>query len=81
MSEDCRNCLNEAAGICACTDSLYFCEQIPDMVCPLYDPMLPVCEYAETEESDDWLDANVDGVSVDGVPLDGHYLDHLINDL
>ena len=47
MSEDCRNCLNEAAGICACTDSLYFCEQIPDIVCPLYDPMLPVCESAE----------------------------------
>ena len=33
----------------------------------------------ETEESDDWLDAKVDGVSVEGIPLDGHYLDHLIN--
>ena len=35
----------------------------------------------ETEESDDWVDANIDGVTVDGVSLDGHYLDHLINDL
>ena len=35
----------------------------------------------ETEESDDWVDADIDGVTVDGVPLDGHYLDHLINDL
>ena len=77
MSEDCRNCFNEAAGICVCYDSLYFCEQIPDMVCPLYDPIPPGCEYAE--ESDDWLDAKVDGVSVEGIPLDGHYLDHLIN--
>lgn len=33
----------------------------------------------ETEESDDWLDAKVDGVYVEGIPLDGHYLDHLIN--
>ena len=33
----------------------------------------------ETEESDDWLDVKVDGVSVEGIPLDGHYLDHLIN--
>ena len=68
MSEDCRNCFNEAAGICACTERLYFNEQIPPYV-------------EETEESDDWLAANVDGVSVDGVPLDEHYLDHLINDL
>ena len=34
---------------------------------------------AETEESDDWVDAKVDGVSVEGIPLDGHYIDHLIN--
>ena len=33
----------------------------------------------ETEESYDWLDAKVDGVSVEGIPLDGHYIDHLIN--
>ena len=33
----------------------------------------------ETEESDDWLDAKVDGVSVEGIPLDGHYIDHLNN--
>ena len=66
MSEDCRNRLNEAAGICARTDSLYFNEQIQPYV-------------EETEESDDWLDAKVDGVSVEGIPLDGHYIDHLIN--
>ena len=35
----------------------------------------------ETEESDDWVDANIDGVTVEGGPLDGDYLDHLINDL
>ena len=66
MSKNCRNCFNEAAGICACTESLYFKEQIPPYV-------------EETEESDDWLDAKVDGVSVEGIPLDGHYIDHLIN--
>ena len=40
--------------------------------------------YQETLSDDsniDWVDANVEGVTLDGKPLDGKYLDSLIEDV
>ena len=33
------------------------------------------------EESLDWIDANVEDVTIDGEPLDGHYFDRMIEEI
>lgn len=33
------------------------------------------------EENLDWIDANVEDVTIDGEPLDGHYFDRMIEEI
>lgn len=33
------------------------------------------------EESLDWIDTNIEDVTIDGEPLDGHYFDRMIEEI